>query len=233
MKCKIADFNVEITSEVETEYRKLNKYAADFDKADIKIHFDEDDLKREIPATEETLRPWVYKYSTIYRKLGEVLPMHDAFVLHSATFDVQGTGVAFAARSGTGKSTHMLLWQKLLGDKMVVVNGDKPIVRFIEDKPYAYGTPWNGKESLGCNMRTPLQNICFIERAMENSVEKIDKSEAVEVVLKQIYIPKNPVSMMKTLELANKLVSSCDFWRIKCNMEPDAAKVAYNTIFKK
>ena len=69
--------------------------------------------------------------SSFLRKLAEWLPLHDAFVLHSATFDVDGVGVVFAAHSGTGKTTHMLLWQKLLGDKMTIVNGDKPIVRFF------------------------------------------------------------------------------------------------------
>lgn len=237
MKYRIADFNIEITSKIQTRYRKLDKYAADFENADIIIEYDETDLKQEMDLTNEgNPQLWAYKYSVIYRKLGEELPFFDAFILHSATFDIDGTGISFAARSGTGKSTHMLNWQKYMGDKMVVVNGDKPIIRFFDDEPetpYAYGTPWNGKESLGTNMRTQLKNICFIERSKTNYVEKVEKEDVIDRFLNQVYIPKNKDSLMNTMQLANRLLSCCDLWIIHCNMDIESAEVAYKAIFKK
>ena len=173
------------------------------------------------------------EFIAIQRKIAELLPLHNAFVLHSATFDVDGVGIAFAAHSGTGKTTHMNLWQKLLGDKMVVVNGDKPIVRFFEDEPetpYAYGTPWNGKEHLGCNMRTPLKHICFIERSETNYVEKVQKNAVIDRIFNQVYMPKDPMAVMNTMKLIDRLLSCTNLWIIHCNMEPEAAEVAYNTI---
>ena len=133
--------------------------------------------------------------------------------------------------------------------KLTIVNGDKPIIRFFDEDfcekkglkipkgtkpgvPYAYGTPWNGKEKLGCNMRTPLKHICFIERSEENFVTKIDKSEAVERIMKQVYVPKDPIGLTNTIELTNRLINSCELWIIHCNMEPESAKVAYEAIFK-
>ena len=167
------------------------------------------------------------------RLFSEWLPLHDAFLMHSATFDVDGVGVAFAAHSGTGKTTHMNLWQQLLGDRMVVVNGDKPIVRFFDEEPntpYAYGTPWNGKERLGCNMRTPLKHICFIERSETNYVEKVQKQDVINRIFNQVYMPKDPVAVANTMTLIDRLLSCTDLWIIHCNMEPSAAEVAYNTI---
>ena len=206
--------------------------------------------------------------------IGEFLPKNNAVVLHSATFDINGAGVAFSALSGTGKSTHLANWyayingtadmpeslKRLLKDenlniekdgslpKLTVVNGDKPIVRFFDEDfckendleiptgtefgvPYAYGTPWCGKEHLGCNMRTPLKHICFIERSDTNFVTKIDKAQAVERIMQQVYMPKDPVALSKTLELVNRLINSCELWIIHCNMEPESAEVAYKAIF--
>lgn len=168
------------------------------------------------------------------RSFCEWLPLHNTFLLHSACFDVNGTGVAFSALSGTGKTTHMNLWQQLLGDKMTVVNGDKPIVRFFDDEPktpYAYGTPWNGKEHLGCNMRTPLKHICFITRAEQNSTVPITKAEALNRIMNQVYMPKDPAAMAATLQLINRLLDSVSLWEIRCNMDIEAAKIAYDTIF--
>ena len=107
-------------------------------------------------------------------------------------------------------------------------------VRFFDDEPecpYAYGTPWNGKERLGCNMRTPLKHICFIERSLTNSCEPMDKKDAVDLMFNQVYMPTDPQAAMCTMQLIDRLLSSCKLWKIKCNMEPQAAEVAYNTIF--
>ena len=129
----------------------------------------------------------------------------------------------------------MLLWQKLIGDRLKIVNGDKPIVRFFDDEPetpYAYGTPWNGKEHLGCNMRTILKHICFIERAEKNSCEEMSKADAADLLFNQVYMPKDPQAAINTLQLINRLISCCELWKIKCNMDIDAAQTAYNKIFE-
>ena len=131
---------------------------------------------------------------------------------------------------------------------LTVVNGDKPIVRFFDEEfckekgleipegtefgvPYAYGTPWCGKENLGCNMRTKLKHICFIERSETNFVTKIDKNEAVNRIMKQVYMPKDPIALANTLKLVDRLINSCELWIIHCNMEPESAKIAYDAIF--
>ena len=224
MSLKIADFLVNI----ENKNEKVS--------ADVSIYISKEDLDFELCLAESEFHENYIKFIAIFRKLAEWLPNNGAFVLHSACFDVNGEGVAFAAHSGTGKTTHMRLWQEYLGDKMVVVNGDKPIVRFFDDEPdcpYAYGTPWNGKERLGCNMRTPLKHICFIERSEKNYVEPMEKTDAIDRIFNQVYMPKDPVAVMNTMQLIDRLLSCCKLWTIHCNMNPKAAEIAYKTIFEK
>ena len=230
----IADINMDI----KCNYSPFEDYCTDFfaekNCVQICLSLNHEDMNNEFCGTYVTSKLCL-ESAALLRKLAEALPQFDAVVLHSACFDVDGVGVAFAAHSGTGKTTHMNLWQRYLGDKMVVVNGDKPIVRFFEDEPeqpYAYGTPWNGKERLGCNMRTPLKHICFIERSETNYVEKVDKKAIIDRIFNQVYMPKDPQAMIKTMQLIDRLVSCCDLWIIHCNMEDDAAKVAYETIFQ-
>ena len=50
---------------------------------------------------------------------------YDAAVFHAALISFDGQGVAFAAPSGTGKTTHIKLWQRLYGDRVEIINGDK------------------------------------------------------------------------------------------------------------
>ena len=230
----IADFNIEIKNQFNYNFKQFSEYFCDLKEIDLTVSIDKSDLDYEQAHSEIQCDSAYLGYIAIHRKIAEWLPLHNAFVLHSACFDVDGVGVAFAAHSGTGKTTHMRLWQQLLGDKMTVVNGDKPIVRFFDDEPqvpYAYGTPWNGKEHLGCNMRTKLQHICFIERSETNFVEKLDKKDAVNLILNQIYTPKDPMALMNTMQLIDRLLSCCNLWKIHCNMEPEAAEIAYEAIF--
>lgn len=204
------------------------------DSVNMVFEASDEDLKNEIRLGENDA-PSVAETTFFCRCFAEEVSKYGGFLLHSAVFDVDGTGVALAAHSGTGKTTHMLLWQKLLGDRLKIVNGDKPIVRFFDEEPdipYAYGTPWNGKERLGCNMRTPLKHLCFIERAEKNSCEKMGKQEAVNLIFNQVYMPKDSAAAVETMKLINRLISSCRLWKIKCNMDIEAAETAYNKIFE-
>lgn len=235
MVYSFADFKVQY----DNMYERMAKQCADYisdGEPQIEIKLTEDDIALERGLSEEEFSNAYLETIAFYRKLADILPQKNAFVLHSALFDVDGTGIAFAAHSGTGKTTHMRLWKKLLGDRLKIVNGDKPIIRFFDDEPeipYGYGTPWNGKEKMGSNCKTVLKHICFIERAQENSCEPMVASEVVDLIFNQVYMPKNPLAVVATMQLINRLVKSCTLWKIKCNMDISAAETAYNTIFNK
>lgn len=233
MKYQIASYNFEFDSNFSYTKKLCLNYQCDFSHTDLKVSITKSEIEAERGDLKEPGYSGYLESIAISRKIAEWLPLHNAFVLHSAVFDVDGTGVAFAAKSGTGKTTHMLLWQQLLGDRLTIVNGDKPIVRFFDDIPYAYGTPWNGKEKLGTNTRTPLKHICFIERSKTNFVERLDKSQAVDYIFNQVYMPKDKIAAMNTIQFIDRLLSCCQLWKIHCNMEPDAAETAYREIFGK
>ena len=239
MILKIADFSFKVISTYGS-IQLFNKKYFDNHTPCYELKANESDIQYESEMQNKSNIvasgfPKAYLEFLIFqRKIAEWIPLHNALLLHSACLDVDGVGVAFAAHSGTGKTTHMLLWQQLLGERMTVVNGDKPIVRFFDDEPntpYAYGTPWNGKEHLGCNMRTPLKHLCFIERAAENSVEKLEPSNAINRIFNQVYMPKDPIAVSNTIILIKRLISSCTLWKINCNMDISAAETSYKSIF--
>ena len=228
---KVADFNVKANCDFEF-YDFTFPYPENI-VPDIEFDIVMDDIKRYRELIKANTAKFTCAWQVALEKISQWLPSQNSFLLHSATFEIDGQGIAFSAKSGTGKTTHMLNWQKLLGDKLTIVNGDKPIIRFFDDEPnipYAYGTPWCGKERFGNDSRTKLKHICFIERSATNYVTHIDKSEAISRIMKQVYMPSNPQNLSKTLVLIDRLLSCCDLWIIHCNMEPESAEVAYNAI---
>ena len=148
--------------------------------------------------------------------------------MHCAVIEYEGKGYAFAAKSGTGKSTHISLWKKRFGKDVNIVNGDKPIMRFLEDgKLYAYGTPWCGKEGFQANTSAPLHAICFLERAPENTIRKIKADEAVMRIFHQILSPEDIETVDSLFPLLDRTLKEIPCYVLGCNISEEAAEVAY------
>ena len=47
------------------------------------------------------------------------------------------------------------------------------------------------------------------------------------MLIQQSYRPSDPVALRKTLELVDRLSNSVALYKLGCNMEPEAAQVAY------
>lgn len=231
-KIKIADLVIQIENKYEFIKNQCKDYIVTSNKADIVASCTDEEIEAEHTnyAEKDVFSLGYCESVCIYRNICLQMPEFDAFIFHSAVAEVEGKAYAFAARSGTGKSTHLLLWKEYLKDKMTIINGDKPIFRFIDGELYAYGTPWCGKEGWHENSKAPLKAICFIERACENRISPIPKSNAADLVMKQIIIPKDPFGAIKTLELLDEMLAKTDTWLLGCNISVEAARLSYNTM---
>lgn len=166
----------------------------------------------------------------VYRKIAERMPKYDTVLLHGSCVAVDGAGYLFAAKSGTGKSTHARLWRELLGERAVMVNDDKPLVRIDASGATAFGTPWDGKHNLSSNIAVPLRALCILERSAENRIELITAKAAYPFLLQQTYRPADTEMLAKTLQLVDRLAASVRLYRLGCNMELDAARLAYDAM---
>ncbi len=228
----LADFIVDIQNEYNFLEKQCAAYGYNGDApADFTIRVTDEDIRRERFCCEEGHHSNGYLESICaYRKLCMALPLYDAMLLHGSVISCNGRGIGFLARSGVGKTTHTMLWKQVYGDQVQIINGDKPIIRFWDGVPYAYGTPWAGKEGMQRNERVPLTDICLIQRSPENSVTKVDPMDCFHSIMQQVLHPADPAAAGKTLELLDRLFSVCNFWVIKCNISEEAAMIAHNTI---
>lgn len=165
----------------------------------------------------------------LYRKLALEMLGYDVFLLHASVVEVDGEGYAFLAHSGTGKTTQTRLWLKHFGPRARIINGDKPLVRAFPDgngwKFVAYGTPWCGKEGLGCNAAVPLKALFLLERAAVPSCEPASQEFSVDRLFHQLLMPEEPEQMMQLLDLADRLVETVPCYRLRCDMT-DASVLA-------
>ncbi len=235
MRCLIADFLIDFKNRYGFTARQCAEYECEKDApVDFEVVATDADIQQERLHAEREYPIGYLENICLYRNLALQLPKKDSFLMHGSVISVKDKGIAFLARSGTGKTTHTLLWKQRFGEDMTIINGDKPIIRFLEDgTPYAYGTPWAGKEGFQVNSKTELTDICFIERADENSIERIIPQKALNPLMNQILVPSDPIGAMKTLELIDRLLKHTRLWIIHCNPYPEAAEVASDAIFGK
>lgn len=202
---------------------------------DFQITKEDIDYERAVSAETdraEGRKPFEYgddrlESMAVCRKVAEALAGRDTVLFHGSALALDGEVYLFAAPSGTGKSTHARLWREVFGERVVMVNDDKPLIRLLEGRPFVYGTPWNGKHRLGANIRRPLKAICLLRRGDKNKIEPIGFQEAVPALLRQTYQPHDGRKLSESLTTLEKTAQNAALYRLFCNMEKEAAEVAY------
>lgn len=230
IKIKIADFVIEIDNKHNFIEKLCKDYIVSEGDADFSFAMTDEDIIAEKALCTEDFPDGYIEAICAYRKIAEAVLLRDAFLMHSAVIEKDGRAYAFLAKSGTGKSTHIRQWMSLFGDEVTVVNGDKPICRFIDGELYIYGTPWCGKEGWNTNTRAPLKALCYIERAPENSIEKISPASSSLRIMRQVLMPNDASLADKTLEMIDRTLTQVPSYLLKCNISQEAAQVAYNAM---
>lgn len=155
---------------------------------------------------------------------------HGGMMLHSSCVVLDGRAYLFTAPCGTGKSTHTSLWLKQFGDRAFILNDDKPALRLEDGVWYAYGTPWSGKYDINRNTKAPIAGIAVVERSERNEIAPYSGSDAIYFLLTQVVRPKAANFRATLLETMDKLLKAVPLWKLKCNMDSDAALVAYQAM---
>lgn len=180
----------------------------------------------ELPLLERLNSRGYYESLCLYRKISLGMVDYDAFLMHSAVIEVEGHALAFAAKSGVGKSTHIRLWRERYGRGVHIINGDKPIFRFIDGQLYACGTPWKGKEGWGRNVMAPLKTLCFLEQGSENRLERLSPAEVMPRLFHQLLLPKEPERMDRFLVLVDRMLETTPCYLLHCDATLAAAETA-------
>lgn len=174
-------------------------------------------------------------YEDLYQFAVEELPKHGSFIAHAAVVEYDGLAYAFMAPSGTGKSTHVKLWMNTLKSNCAIINGDKPILRLDktpEGNPrvLACGSPWAGKEGWQTNTSAPLAGLCFLTRGTTDACLRISPTEAFDSAVRQIYMPSDPVSAIRTLDFVDVLLQTVPLYQLSCTMNKTAVKASFEAM---
>lgn len=227
---KIADLNIEITP----KYKQTAELLADYITPEKTVDFCVEAEQKEIDKLVADGGIDFLSESCIINTLvcREILDKYDGLFFHSSAIMFDGGAYLFSAPSGTGKSTHTSLWRKHFGQRVQMINDDKPIIRKKDGAFYVYGTPWMGKANIGANISAPLKAVFLLERDSRNYVEKISAGKAFAKLLEATLISRKQERMSRLLELYDEIFSVIPLYSLHCTISDEAVVAAYNALLK-
>lgn len=167
----------------------------------------------------------------LQKQMVEQLPFFDRFFFHGAAFTYGNDGFLLSGPSGVGKTTHVRLWQKYLGeDRVRIVNGDKNILCVGDSRVTVCSTPWAGKEQWQENRTAPLRAICFLKQGKHNAIRLLSPQDAVLPFLYQLYVPKNDASVLRLIGLTARVCKTLPVYELTCDMSEDAVKTSFEAL---
>ena len=201
----------------------------------------------------------------VYRSFCEQALKREVMFFHASAVEYQGAAYLFSGASGAGKSTHAAMWKKAFGEAAVVINDDKPLLRFFDragdsdfsgmlteygdsgtltcsggSNPvrnpagstavYAYGTPWDGKRHLGCNLKIRVRGIAFLEKGDSVCIRRLGWQEALEKARMQCFCPETWENRQRYEMLLRRLLNTVPAYTLRCDISTRAAVTAYEAM---
>lgn len=158
--------------------------------------------------------------------------LHQTLMIHASLVRCDGKGYAFIAKSGTGKSTQVSMWLRYI-ENCDLMNDDNPIVRVIDNQVFIYGSPWSGKTPCYRQVKAPLGAITRIDRALENSIEKLPPIEAFASFLPSCSTMKWDKDIFNAIcNTVTKVVELVGIYTLHCLPNEEAARVCHAAVTK-
>lgn len=230
-KICVAGIYVSVCARYALSERICRPYMTDSPRSDLSLFVTTAEIEKKRRTLAIGLDEEQAECICLHEQLALKLLPYDAFVLHAALIDYGGRGYAIVAPRGVGKSTHAALWRETFGERVRIINGDKPIVRLGKDGLfYAYGTPWCGKEGWGENAAVPLSGICLLGRGEQNTTRQVSEQEYVEGVIGQVVFPAERATMSRSARLLAHMIRTVPAVAATCDRSNRAAQTVFRAL---
>lgn len=230
-KYKLADLLLQVDGAGEATENEMKKYRCETERrADIFVTVTPEMKRRERALHGDGFSEEYLESIAVYRAFCEQALRYDVMFFHASAIVKDGEAFLFSGPSGAGKSSHTQMWKKAFGDHVIIINDDKPLIRFRRDGAYVYGTPWSGKAHLDEDLCVRISGIGMIRKSDTNSVRRLSWQEAEKKVSTQLFRPESWEHQQTNRQLGNRLINLVPCYDLACYAVPEAAVMAWETM---
>lgn len=173
------------------------------------------------------------EFQCLMLKTGNELLEHKKALFHGAALLWKEKAWIITAPSGTGKTTQLRYWRKILNKDVVTINGDKPLLECKDNGTvFVYSSPWKGKEKYGLDGRSAqLGGIILLEQGKENKIERLEPKEAVLPLFHEfVSFPENNSQIQAQSEILNHIIEAVPVWKLTNIGDEESARLTINTV---
>lgn len=157
----------------------------------------------------------------------------NTLLIHASLVRHNDYGYAFIAKSGTGKSTQVSMWLRYISN-CDLMNDDNPIIKTKDGIAWIYGSPWSGKTPCYRNIKAKLGAITRIDRATENSVEKLSPIDAFASILPSCSSMRWDKEIYNAIcDTITNIIETTNIYTLHCLPNKKAAEICHKEISKK
>jgi len=145
--------------------------------------------------------------------------------IHASVTEKNGKALIFLGKSGTGKSTHSLLWREFVPG-CSLLNDDEPVVRLFNDGSIlVFGTPWSGKAPCYRNELAKVIAFVHLKQSPENKLEQLNGVKAFSSLYTSCCLMRsNTHNKEQVLDTVVTLLERIPVYGLECR--PDREAVA-------
>ena len=221
---------------IENRYAFTEQLCADYivdvspDECDFSVSATAEEIVAE-NNNEDAFSPAYCESLALYRKICTRMLDYDAFLFHAAVVSYAGRGYAFAAKSGTGKSTHSRLWLKFIPDT-ALLNDDNPVVRLMPDGTVrVFGTPWSGKTPCYINRSVPVGAFVRLFQAPENKIERMQPPlSGASIIGSASGMRWDKEFYTRMLQLSFGIAKQTGIFTLHCLPDEEAARICHAAV---
>lgn len=150
-----------------------------------------------------------------YISFEDIMIRNKAMILHAAFIRSEYGGILFSGPSGIGKSTQADLWNKYCNAE--ILNGDRTIIREVDDMWRAYGSPYAGSSKYYKNQSAEIRCIVLLEQSEKCTICRLSSTDAfVGLYAEMIVNTWNSVYIEELTEILYKMVMCVPVYRFRC-----------------
>jgi hypothetical protein len=201
-----------------TNIRQVITYTEDFKSITIQLS----------TAYGDKLAEMEYVISGLY--FFEIALRENRIAIHASAMEYQQSAVLISGPSGTGKSTHVGLWQQYVPE-VRVINDDKPLLVFEGETIYVAGSPWSGKTNQSENLLVPLKAIVFLRQGRTNTITLITPRQKMTELMRNVYRPAEEAMLARLLDGLEVVLAKAEIFEYLTNISESAVITLYDHLF--
>lgn len=153
---------------------------------------------------------------------------YNRLLLHAVAVVVDGNAYLFFAPPSGGKTTMANYWKELLGERVIILADDSPVLGVERQKTYLWNSCWSKNTDEVFSQRYRIKGIGFIRKNQVGGAILIHSEQAIKEIIAGY--PNGLFDQNKVETILESAIGNIRCWKCNCDGTVESAKSIMETM---